>query len=32
MFYGFVLYLITTLVMVFGYPSEPHPPMLLPLL
>jgi hypothetical protein len=32
MFYGFVLYLVTTVVMVFGYPSEPHPPMLLPLL
>ncbi|OYW38746.1 MAG: hypothetical protein B7Z35_06520 [Hydrogenophilales bacterium 12-61-10] len=32
MFYGFVLYLITTLVMVFGYPAELHPPVLLPLL
>ena len=32
MFYGFVLYLVTTVVLVFGYPADPHPPGVLPLL
>jgi hypothetical protein len=32
MFYGFVLYLVTTVVMVFGYPADPHPPVVLPVL
>lgn len=32
MFYGFVLYLITTIVMVFVYPSDAHPPVILPIL
>jgi hypothetical protein len=32
MFYGFVLYLVTTVVMVFGYPAEPRPPVILPVL
>jgi hypothetical protein len=32
MFYGFVSYLITSVVMVFGYPTDPHPPVVLPLL
>jgi hypothetical protein len=32
MFYGFVLYVVTTVVMVFGYPSDPRPPVVLPIL
>lgn len=32
MFYGFVLYLITTIVMVFGYPTDTHTPVVLPIL
>ena len=32
MFYGFVLYLVTTLVMVFAYPTDAHPPPVLPVL
>ena len=32
MFYGFVSYLVTSVVMVFGYPAEPHPPLVLPIL
>lgn len=32
MFYGFVLYLITTVVMVFAYPADPRTPVVLPLL
>ena len=32
MFYGFVSYLVTTVVLVFGYPADPHPPAVLPLL
>jgi hypothetical protein len=32
MFYGFVLYLVTTVVMVFGYPADPHTPAVLPVL
>lgn len=32
MFYGFVLYLITTVVMVFAYPADPGTPAILPLL
>jgi len=32
MFYGFVLYLITTVVLVFCYPTEPRPPAVLPML
>ena len=32
MFYGFVLYLVTTVVMVFAYPADPQPPVLLPAL
>jgi hypothetical protein len=32
MFYGFVLYLVTTVVMVFGYPTVTHPPVGLPIL
>ena len=32
MFYGFVLYLVTTVVLVFAYPADPHPPAILPLL
>jgi hypothetical protein len=32
MFYGFVLYLVTTVVMVFGYPADPHTPVVLPVL
>ena len=32
MFYGFVTYLVTTVAMVFGYPTDPHPPVVLPLL
>jgi hypothetical protein len=32
MFYGFVLYLVTTVAMVFGYPADPHTPAALPVL
>jgi hypothetical protein len=32
MFYGFVLYLVTTVVIVFVYPTDPHPPVALPIL
>lgn len=32
MFYGFVLYLITTVVMIFAYPADPGTPAILPLL
>ena len=32
MFYGFVLYLITTVVMVFAYPADPQTPAILPIL
>ena len=32
MFYGFVSYLVTSVVMGFAYPTEPHPPVVLPLL
>lgn len=32
MFYGFVLYVITTLGLVYGYPGEPYPPVYLPVL
>lgn len=32
MSYGFVLYLIATLVLVFGYPADPHTPVVLPIL
>jgi hypothetical protein len=32
MFYGFVLYLVTTVVMVFAYPTDPRPPAVLPAL
>ena len=32
MFYGFVLYLITTVVMVFVYPADPRTPVVLPVL
>jgi len=32
MFYGFVLYLITTVAMVFVYPIDTHPPLVLPVL
>lgn len=32
MFYGFVLYLITTIVMVFMYPADTHTPVVLPIL
>lgn len=32
MFYGFVLYLSTTLMMVFVYPTAPYPPVALPIL
>lgn len=32
MFYGFVLYVVTTVVLVFAYADEPRPPALLPLL
>ncbi|MDA8383739.1 MAG: adenylyl-sulfate reductase [Betaproteobacteria bacterium] len=31
MFYGFVLYVATTIALVFGYPAERHPPLFLPL-
>ena len=32
MFYGFVTYLVTTVAMVFAYPTDPHPPVVLPVL
>lgn len=32
MFYGFVLYLVTTVVMVFCYPADAHTPVVLPIL
>lgn len=32
MFYGFVTYLVTSVVLVFCYPAEGHPPVVLPLL
>jgi hypothetical protein len=32
MFYGFALYLATTIVMVYVYPADPHTPALLPVL
>ena len=32
MFYGFVLYLITTIMMVFIYPTDTHTPVVLPIL
>ncbi|MBU1396506.1 MAG: adenylyl-sulfate reductase [Gammaproteobacteria bacterium] len=32
MFYGFVTYLVTTVVMVFAYPTATHPPVVLPVL
>jgi hypothetical protein len=32
MFYGFVLYLVTTVAMVFGYPTDTRPPVVLPIL
>lgn len=32
MFYGFLLYVITTIVMVFGYPTAAHTPTILPTL
>jgi hypothetical protein len=32
MFYGFVTYLVTTVVLIFCYPAEAHPPAILPLL
>jgi len=32
MFYGFVLYLVTSVVMVFVYPTDTHPPLVLPIL
>ncbi|MEW5786482.1 MAG: adenylyl-sulfate reductase [Pseudomonadota bacterium] len=32
MFYGFVLYLITTVTMIFGYPAEAETPTVLPVL
>ena len=32
MFYGFVLYLVTTVVMVFAYPADPRTPVVLPVL
>ena len=32
MFYGFVLYLVTTVVLVFAYPGDAHPPIVLPIL
>ncbi|MDA8095838.1 MAG: adenylyl-sulfate reductase [Betaproteobacteria bacterium] len=30
MFYGFILYVATTVALVFGYPAERHPPLILP--
>jgi hypothetical protein len=32
MFYGFVTYLVTTVAMVFAYPTDTHPPVALPVL
>lgn len=32
MFYGFVLYLVTTVAMVFAYPADTHTPIALPIL
>jgi hypothetical protein len=32
MFYGFLLYLVTTVVMVYAYPADPHTPVVLPVL
>lgn len=32
MFYGFVLYLLTTVVMVFAYPADAHTPVVFPVL
>lgn len=32
MFYGFVTYLVTTVAMVFVYPTDTHPPVVLPVL
>jgi amino acid transporter len=32
MFYGFLFYLITTIVMIFAYPTDPHTPVVLPAL
>ena len=32
MFYGFVTYLVTTVAMVFAYPTDTHPPVVLPVL
>jgi hypothetical protein len=32
MFYGFVLYLVTTIIMVYAYPMDPHTPAVLPAL
>lgn len=32
MFYGFVLYIVTTVVMVFAYPGDPQTPAVLPIL
>jgi hypothetical protein len=32
MYYGFVLYLLTTVVMIFAYPADPATPALLPIL
>ncbi len=32
MSYGFVLYLVTTILLIFAYPADPHPPAMLPLL
>lgn len=32
MSYGFLLYVITAIVMIFGYPTDTHPPVVLPVL
>ena len=32
MFYGFMTYLVTTVAMVFAYPTDTHPPVILPVL
>lgn len=32
MFYGFVLYLVTTVTMIFAYPTDMHTPLILPIL
>jgi hypothetical protein len=32
MFYGFMTYLVTTVAMVFAYPTDAHPPVILPVL